>query len=148
MDDADYRRVRRHRWWRAGPGYAATQVRDPVTGRWITLYLHRFLLGAPAGRWVHHRNRDRLDNRRANLRAVSPAENAAARVKRRSASSSRFKGVSRTRGGRWRVAITAAGRRHSAGTYACELEAARAYDRLARELFGEFAGLNFPDDRE
>jgi len=32
------------------------------------------------------------------------------------------------------------------GYFDTEIEAARIYDRLAVELFGEFAGLNFPEE--
>lgn len=50
-------------------GYA--QVYD---GKVMTL--HRWIMGpAPEGRQVDHRNRDRLDNRRANLRWRTPGQN-------------------------------------------------------------------------
>lgn len=38
------------------------------------------------------------------------------------------------------------GRNHSLGYFVEEVEAARAYDRKAVELFGEFARLNFPEE--
>jgi hypothetical protein len=38
------------------------------------------------------------------------------------------------------------GERFNLGAYDNEIEAARAYDRKAIELFGEFAYLNFPEE--
>jgi len=37
--------------------------------------LSRFVMDAPKGRIIDHRNRDRLDNRRKNLRIVTPRQN-------------------------------------------------------------------------
>jgi hypothetical protein len=39
-----------------------------------TVYLHRLVLGARPGQRVQHRNGDRRDNRRANLRFVTHSE--------------------------------------------------------------------------
>lgn len=47
---------------------------------------------------------------------------------------------------RWRTRISLNGKRICIGDYGTAEEAARAYDRAARELHGEFARLNFPDD--
>jgi hypothetical protein len=44
--------------------------------------------------------------------------------------------------------LTINGRRKSFGYYADEIEAAKAYDVAALELFGEFAQLNFPHKAE
>jgi len=38
------------------------------------------------------------------------------------------------------------GKRMSLGYHAIEEDAARAYDRRAFEVFGQFANLNFPED--
>ncbi len=45
----------------------------------IAIYLHRFLLGAPADLQVDHKNGDTLDNRKRNLELVTPSENLARR---------------------------------------------------------------------
>lgn len=83
VDDADVELVAGR--WHTAPGantrYAVRRHRTPA-GR-ITEQMHRLILGLP--RWqpggleVDHVNRNGLDNRRANLRVVTHAGNAANR---------------------------------------------------------------------
>lgn len=57
-------------WHYSGPGYPATRVGKKI------YYMHQILLGeSPKGMQCDHINRDKLDNRRANLRFVTPQEN-------------------------------------------------------------------------
>jgi hypothetical protein len=55
---------------------------------------------------------------------------------------SRYKGVSRNRE-KWQARIKVDGKQSHLGIFTDEEDAARAYDAAARELFGEFAYLNF-----
>jgi hypothetical protein len=62
---------------------------------------------------------------------------------------SRYRGVHRA-GDAWEARIRAWGGKcrpgvHRTGIHATEAEAARAYDALARKLFGAAAVLNFPE---
>lgn len=86
--------------------------------------LHRWILGCKVrdGRLVDHRNGDRYDCRRSNLRIVTPAENAA---NRRPTSISGLIGVEQTPSGAWRARGHEHGRTISLGTYADAREAAR-----------------------
>src|SRR4051812_35355099 len=80
VDDVDYDEVAAHRWHLSASGYAVRNVRT-AEGRFRTVAMARWLcrLDAGDGRHVDHRNRDRLDNRRCNLRVVTPAHNRANR---------------------------------------------------------------------
>lgn len=133
VDEADYSRVAGVNW----------QAHDD-DGRWYavsrgTLRMHRVILGAPDGVQVDHINGDGLDNRRANLRLATHRQNTLNRARRGDG----FKGVSR-RQGRW---LARAGRNGQfyLGHFGTPEEAARAYDAKARELYGAFARLNFPE---
>jgi hypothetical protein len=117
-------------------------------------YLSRLVMNAPEGTMVDHINHDTLDNRKVNLRICSRAQNAM-NMRRQRQSRSRFKGVyfhdakrykPNASGAKpWRAYARIAQRRVWLGYYATEEEAAIAYDRYAREAFGEFACLNMPN---
>ena len=110
-----------------------------------TIYLHRLIAGAGDGEFVDHENRNGLDCRRSNIRITTPQGNMA-NVAMRTTSTSPYKGVRlRSDRKRWTARIQINGRGIHLGSFDTAEEAARAYDAKARELFGEFAGLNFPD---
>ncbi|MCP4590703.1 MAG: hypothetical protein GY842_08160 [bacterium] len=48
----------------------------------------------------------------------------------------------------WEVAITVKGQRRQLGFFDDEIEAAKAYDQAARQHFGQYAYLNFPEQTE
>ena len=96
---------------------------------------------------VDHIDGDGLNNLRSNLRTCSNAENSRnSRITLNSKSG--FKGVNCAKSNfsklPWRARIKYNYKEIQLGTYATKEEAARAYDRKALELFGEFAKLNFP----
>jgi hypothetical protein len=120
--------------------YAHAQARRPDR-TWTKISMHRLIMGLVVGdpRFVDHINNNGLDNRRHNMRFATPAENVRyCRPDR--GSSSRFKGVTLHRCGRWQAQIV----RTYIGLFASEEDAARAYDEEAARQFGEFAWLNFP----
>jgi hypothetical protein len=60
-----------------------------------------------------------------------------------------FKGINRDRAGKkWVARIRAGSIICYIGTFATEIEAAKAYDKKAVELHGEFACLNFPPNQQ
>lgn len=107
-----------------------------------TIKLHRLLLGILDRRiGVDHKDGDGLNNRRSNLRIADAVQNGANRRKNIT-SSSNYKGVEKSRL-RWRARIFHHKKVVNVGHFKTEIEAAKAYDRKARELFGEFARTNF-----
>ena len=90
--------------------------------------------------FVDHIDGNTLNNRRGNLRIVTPQQSAANQKSRGGAS--QYRGVSKGRGDKWEVQLTSAGVRWCLGTYDTEEQAAAVYDKKAKEIHGEFARLN------
>lgn len=98
--------------------------------------MHRIVVGLARGDAAHvdHRNHDKLDNRRANLRACTRSLNQQNRSGAASGSSSRFRGVCwDKRGGRWKAYATLGRRQHNLGYFDDEREAARVASAFRAE---------------
>ncbi|SRR5258708_1946735 len=73
IDDEDYDSLSRLKWWLTSEGYAKTSKMKK--GKVLVHYLHRVLLKPTKNLCVDHINGNRLDNRRKNLRLVTPQQN-------------------------------------------------------------------------
>lgn len=105
--------------------------------------LHRVIAGAKLGQFVDHINGNPLDNRRSNLRICTQAENNRNAIKRKTAKTSEFKGVSFYKPTKkWFAQLQIEGKKINGGYHATEKEAAQAYNRLALEHFREYAVIN------
>lgn len=136
--DADMARdlVDGPRWHLTSTGYARRRRRGGGYD-----YMHRLVAGLVAGDGlqVDHINRDKLDNRRANLRVVTHllnGQNLGA-----IGGTSRHRGVFFDRGtGRWRVRVRVLRADHDLGRFDTEEQAAAAADAAYERLLAG-AGL-------
>lgn len=111
-----------HRWCLHGQGYAHRKSPDGY------VLLHRVILGLTPGDGLEgdHKNRDRLDCRRSNLRVVTVTGNTQNRAAYEG-SRSRHRGVYWHKGrGRWRAAARLDGKEHHLGYFADEDDAGDA----------------------
>lgn len=149
VDDEDYETVSQYKWYtvvipESPLRYANTKL--PGSGKTgLRTAMHRLLLD-PGELMVDHIDGDGLNNQRSNLRLVTHAQNMLNRRKH-SSNTSGYKGVYwEPERGKWRCQVKVGGRVTRVGRFDDLLEAALAYDRVAKELHGEFARLNFPEN--
>ncbi|MBN1361996.1 MAG: HNH endonuclease [Sedimentisphaerales bacterium] len=141
---ADYEWLSQYKWLANGDEHRGFYAGRRVGNKLVLM--HRLIMNAPEGSVVDHKNHNSLNNRRRNLRLCTQKENSRNAVPNRRGTS-RFKGVYfLKRTGKWIATINYNGKTMHLGSFDDEIEAAKAYDRKAHELFGEFAYLNFPED--
>lgn len=115
-----------------------------VDGKWKRILMHRFILDDYTSPHIDHQNGDGLDNRDDNIRACTISQNGA-NCPKRAHNKSGYKGVIKTKTGRFFAQVTVMGRKYKSRTFATVTDAARQYDILAIHHFGEYAHPNFPN---
>jgi hypothetical protein len=140
VDAGDYEWLNQWHWRAYSTGYAARWEEHKL------IYMHRQIMKPPRGKIVDHINGNGYDNTRANMRNITPSQNMYNKGKH-IGTASMYKGVCYDKRRRqWYSQIRFGKERFYLGYVDTELEAARAYDHMAVELFGEFAGLNLPQE--
>ena len=120
--------------------YAVAQ--EKFKGKYTFYKMHRLIMSPPDGMHVDHINGDGLDNRRENLRIVTPQLNQA-NSRKHIVGTSRYKGVAWSKASRkWRAYIAIDRKQTHLGLFDDEVSAALAYDTKAKQVFGEHAFTN------
>jgi len=142
VDDDDYQWLSQWKWYfdkhHSGiGGYALRKNKTKKIWMHRAVAEHMGILGR-----VDHINRNKLDNRRCNLRLATASQDGANRG-RRQKKTSKFRGVSWYKPTScWRAQITTHSIVRHIGYFTDESEAAKAYNREALREFGPFATLN------
>ncbi len=115
----------------------------PVNGKIKVLKMHRLIMNAPNGVDVDHINRNRADNRKCNLRLATRSQNSLNRLKDCD-NTHGFKGIEPYGKNKnyWRASLGINGKRVRVNGFTNKIEAAIAYNFLAKHYFGQFALLN------
>jgi hypothetical protein len=139
VDAADFEWLNQWTWY-VQDGYAIRREKRKY------VYMHRQIMQPPEGMVVDHRNLNKLDNTRVNLRVCTQQENLCNRRKKRG-TFSRFRGVSYPKGGpKYLAQVYYKGKTFFCGYHTDEVEAARARDYTAVQVLGEEARLNLPEE--
>ena len=142
VDAQDYDRLKRYNWCALKGAQTFYAKTFHLSG--AILSMHRLILNAPKGLFVDHIDHNGLNNRKSNLRLCTNQQNLRNKLPRPGCSS-KYKGVSWSKArSKFRANIYLNRKAIHLGYFDSEIAAARAYDKKARELFGEFAFLNFP----
>ena len=140
VDPQDEHLLHKHLFYVNEAGYVVT---NSVTseGKRIQLRLHRLIL--PGYEIVDHKSRNKLDNRRENLRPADKNESARNKNKYE-CNASKYKGVTQvSRGSKlWEANIRVNNKKIYLGQYLTQEEAAVAYNAAAKIHHKEFAVLN------
>lgn len=137
FDVSDYEEISKYTWFLDNSGYIRATLKS---GKRVLL--HNLIMKEAKGLFVDHINRNKLDNRKSNLRYVTKQQNCHNRGISK-ANRSGFKGVSfDKRSKKYEAWIGFNHSNNFIGSYDTSHEAAKAYNQKAIELFGEYAFLN------
>ena len=131
VSECDLRRVRLLSWSDRGGGYVRARFKKSAGGDGRFVYLHRFVLAAPAGYDVDHIDRNPLNNTRENLQIVTHSRN----IMRAHIATG---GVSKHRH-KWRARIRIDGKSVSLGCYDSEQAARKVVKRARAEAWRDQA---------
>ncbi len=137
VSDEDYAMLSRLKWQYGSGGYACHNTH--VGGKSVTLLMHRFILCAKKGEIVDHLDLNKLNNQRENIRIVTSSQN---NQNRKGAPLPKFRGVFLGQGNNYYAQISSGENKIFLGSFSNPLEAALAYDKAAREIYGENAMTN------
>lgn len=122
-------------------GYVFIGVNGKVYQAHRLVWLYHY--GVWPTKQMDHINGNKEDNRVENLREVSKSENQRAFLKPRSNSSSKYRGVSwDSKRCKWRSSVKDNGKVLNLGSFDCEVEAAKEYDKAALDLGFDNQALN------
>jgi len=139
VDDSDYEWLMQWKWF-FEQGYARRNNLANLAGE--PLRMHRLILGdkLKPGMVCDHINRDKLDNRRENLRVCTRAENCQNRTKSKGTTSI-YLGVTFQKG-KWVTSLHVGREATYVGSFTSEVDAAIAYNRASLAANRAFATLN------
>ena len=140
VDDNLWHELSLKNWWiDYSNGYATGTVNKKDTS------MHRYIYGLinnVVPEIVDHINNNRKDNRISNLRENTSSGNNHNKSKTKNASSKYFGVYYSKRDDKWLASITLNNKQYHIGLFKYEIQAAKAYNIKATELYGDKANLN------
>lgn len=143
IDKYNISKIKNYYWYISSNGYVLSVSSRPEkykNGKVIGL--HRYLKGlSDKNIVIDHINGDKLNNLESNLRiATYQLNNANSIISKNNTSG--YKGVRKTKNNKYWAYIKYNYKQIFLGSYNTKIEAAKAYNKKALELWGEFARLN------
>lgn len=142
ISDEDYEEMVKCKWYICNRGYVYRNIKKNSLKK-IKL-LHRLILNLENGNKLQgdHKDRNKLNNQRDNLRHATISEN---RKNSKSKGKIPYLGVYKRSDNfnKYKAKIKYQGIYINLGQYSTPEQAARVYDEAAKKYHGEFANLNF-----
>lgn len=133
VDDEDFERLNKFKWWIDKKGYARTSLYND--GKTKTIKMHKDITNTDQHDIIDHKDRNKLNNQKENLRKCTVGQNNA------NADRSKTDGIYWTdKKQRWTVAV--AGKHKAYFRKEDKIAALNCYNYYAKQKFGEFASLN------
>lgn len=141
IDEEDYPKIANLKWYLNPKGYVQTSVYNPKTKKQDIIPLHKLIVEYPL---VDHKDRDKLNNCKANLRQATRSQNMMNREKfKNRKTTSKYKGVHYVPSkNKWCATIGVDNVQITLGYFDTEEQAGHKYNLKALELHKEFAVLN------
>ena len=141
VDNEDFDRLNQFNWYlspdKRGSMYACRGV--TVNKKKTYFLMHRVIMNTPAGMCTDHKNRNGLDNRKANLRICTKSQNNMNTPRGNYGKTlSKYKGVTMWKG-LWVAAIQANRKKYWLGSHKSERAAHLAYCEASKKYHGEFS---------
>lgn len=142
VDDEDYAELSKYNWTILKTGGKVYAIRHLSGSSNSHILMHRQILDLEDGVEVDHIDGDGLNNCRDNLRPATRSQNSWNRLYR-PRGHSKYRGVYfKKREHKWVAQLTYNNRSIHIGYFKTEEEAALAWNKLAMEMYGEYARLN------
>lgn len=136
VDDSDFDRCMEHKWRMTKKEEVITKICGS------NIQMSRFIMFNPKGFEVDHKNGNRLDNRKGNLRICSRILNEMNKGIRKD-NVTGFKGVEISFAGKkWEAKIKVNKNVFHIGSFDTKEDAARAYNAICKLVYGEYGWLN------
>lgn len=142
IDEDMYYDIIKNIWHITKRGYVYGRVNDKQ------IQLHRYVMNYSGDNYIDHINGNKLDNRRINLRIVTPQQNAMNKSSTKN-STSKYIGVSfHKRDKNWSTSIRVNNQCIYLGSFDNEIDAAKARNKATIKYFGEYGKLNIIEEEK
>ena len=141
VDDEDFEKLNKYKWHVMSVGYAGRTIGSEKRKNRKMVLMHRVIMETPKGFVTDHINRNKLDNRKKNLRTVSHAQNLwnMGLTKQNKLG---CKGVRLFVNGKYVVSISIKNKQKHLGYFFTIEEAKKAYNDAVLKYRDEFSYMN------